>query len=101
MGTQESGSAVAMHVASRGRHSAYPSPIEWAHVAELWGWSERECDVVRLLAGGDSRKHVTNMLNIAQSTLQTHLRRALWKAHAKDLVSLVWKIVEVRDRLRR
>ena len=86
---------------SRSGHSAYPSATEWAHVAELWGWSDREGDIVRLLANGDSRKHVAGMLNIAQSTLQTHLRRALWKANAKDIVMLIWRIVEVRDRLRR
>ena len=70
-------------------------------MAKTWGWSERECDVVRLLVIGESRKQVADFLEIAQSTLQTHLRRAFWKAQAKDLIALIWQIVAMRDRLRR
>lgn len=82
-------------------HSGYLSQTEWVRVMDEYSWSERECAVVRLITTGQSRRDAARQLNITQSTLQTHLRRALWKAGAKDVVALVWQIVAVRDRLRR
>lgn len=82
-------------------HNAHLSQTEWARVMDEYGWSERECAVVRLITSGESRRDAARQLSITQSTLQTHLRRALWKAGAKDVVALVWQIVAVRDRLRR
>ncbi len=83
-----------------GRDPIQPSPSEWREVAGLWGWSQRESETARLLATGVSRKEAAEALNIGASTVQTHFRRALRKAGAKDVIALIWKIVSVRDRLR-
>ncbi len=66
----------------------------------MWAWSQRECEVARLLATGVSRKQAAEALNIGVSTVQTHLRRALRKAGVGDLIALIWKIVGERDQLR-
>ena len=66
---------------------------EWAQIGQIWRWSGRERDVVRMLATGMSRKRAAHKLGISPSTLQTHLRRALWKAKADDLISLIWMVV--------
>jgi DNA-binding NarL/FixJ family response regulator len=76
------------------------SAAEWDEVAKTWGWSDRECCVVRRLLGGEARKRAAEEMRITQSTLQTHLRRALWKSRTRDLIDLVWEIVAIRDRLR-
>jgi DNA-binding NarL/FixJ family response regulator len=77
------------------------SANEWEEVARTWGWSERESVVVQRLLGGETRRQAALDLSITQSTLQTHLRRALWKSGTKDLIDLLWEIVGIRDRLRR
>jgi len=79
---------------------ACPCDEEWTKIAEAFGWSRRECEVVRRILGGEARKRAAASLGITQSTVQTHLQRALWKAHTRDLIELMWKVVEVRDKLR-
>jgi DNA-binding NarL/FixJ family response regulator len=56
--------------------------------------------VVQRLLNGQTRRQAALDLAITQSTLQTHLRRALWKSGTKDLIDLVWEVIAIRDRLR-
>ncbi|MDH3590669.1 MAG: LuxR C-terminal-related transcriptional regulator [Planctomycetota bacterium] len=77
-----------------------PGMREWDQIAGRWSWSRRECEVVRLLVLGFTRKQSALKLQISLSTLQTHFRRAMWKGPARDLVGLIWEIVAVRDELR-
>jgi len=72
--------------------NGFPTAKEWDRVARHWSWSARETEAVRILATGQSRKEAAAQLSISISTLQTHLRRALWKAGAECLVDLVWRI---------
>lgn len=77
-----------------------PTLAEWARISAGWGLSARETDVVRLLASGQSRKEAARTLEISISTLQTHLRRALWKSRTDDLIGLIWAVVGQLERLR-
>jgi len=77
-----------------------PRPEEWEGIATSFGWSKRECEIVRRILGCEARKGVASSLGITHSTVQTHLQRAIWKAHANELMQLMWKVVGVRDQLR-
>lgn len=81
--------------------SLQPTPTEWSRIASTWRLSNREREVVQLLVGGMSRGDAARALRISVSTLQTHLRRCLWKATADNIVELIWKVVDLRDELRR
>ncbi|MGH7162160.1 MAG: response regulator transcription factor [Planctomycetota bacterium] len=95
MGSEES-----RELGRGGAPDARPTAGEWSRIARSLRWSDREESVVRLLADGRSRRDVAEALRISTSTVQTHLQRAMWKAGVGDVVGLLWKVVEVRDRIR-
>jgi DNA-binding NarL/FixJ family response regulator len=84
----------------RNSRGVFPTAGEWARLAQIWAWSERETQVIRLLVTGTARKEAAHHLGISVNTLHTHVRRALQKCGRHDLVSLVWHIVDRRDQLR-
>jgi DNA-binding NarL/FixJ family response regulator len=78
-----------------------PTLTEWSHIAKTWRLSNREREVAQLLVCGMSRGDAARTLRISVNTLQTHLRRCLWKATADNIIDLIWKVVRLRDELRR
>jgi DNA-binding NarL/FixJ family response regulator len=80
---------------------AFPTDEEWARIAADRRWSRREAQVVRAIVTGSRRADAATALGMSLSTLQTHLRRALWKCRCTDVVALIWLVTDARDRLRR
>jgi two-component system response regulator NreC len=51
--------------------------------------SPREADVVRLLAGGNSRKAIGRALDISPQTVDTHRRRLMQKLGCRSAAEVV------------
>jgi DNA-binding NarL/FixJ family response regulator len=56
--------------------------------------SKRECEVVRLLAEGNSSKEIATLLNIAVTTVETYRARIMMKLGVHSVVQLVRYAVE-------
>ena len=71
--------------------------------AEDLGLSERELDVLRLLAGGASNKEIASSLSIAEGTVKNHVTSVLGKLGVSDRTNAalapVKRIVDGRDPL--
>jgi PAS domain S-box-containing protein len=60
-----------------------------AQGGERAGLSERECEVVRLVALGSTGPEIANELRIAHDTVRTHVRNAMDKVDARSRAHLV------------
>lgn len=71
-----------------------PGPIQFTNpvVGKI---TEREMDVLRLLAQGFSTQEVAAQLNIAVNTVETHRRKLLEKFGARNVAELIWKASKV------
>lgn len=75
--------AVAGKVVGRARRALHP---QLGQVTEL---SERETEVLRLVAGGHSNKEISTRLNISVKTVETYKARAMEKLGYRSRVELV------------
>jgi DNA-binding NarL/FixJ family response regulator len=55
----------------------------------LDGVTERECEVLTLVAGGLSNQEIAAHLRLSLATVKTHIGRLLAKLHARDRAQLV------------
>jgi PAS domain S-box-containing protein len=53
--------------------------------------TERECEIVRLVALGASGREIAEELHISHETVRTHVRNAMTKLHARSRAHLVAK----------
>ena len=53
--------------------------------------TERECEIVRLVALGSTGREITDQLHISHETVRTHIRNAMAKLHARSRAHLVAK----------
>lgn len=58
--------------------------------------SERERDVIRLMAGGFSNREIGEMLGLTEGTVKNHVSRLLLKLEARDRTSAVLKAIASR-----
>lgn len=58
--------------------------------------SERERDVIRLMAGGFSNREIGAMLGLSEGTVKNHVSRLLLKLDARDRTSAVLKAIASR-----
>jgi len=59
---------------------------EAAADAELASLSARELEILHLIAGGDSNKHIARKLDIAETTVKIHVQHILRKLHITSRV---------------
>jgi DNA-binding NarL/FixJ family response regulator len=64
-----------------------PLPTRGAQVTELL--TDRECEVLRLVAAGLSNAEIANQLRISPATAKTHVAHLLTKLDSRDRVQLV------------
>jgi Response regulator containing a CheY-like receiver domain and an HTH DNA-binding domain len=57
--------------------------------------TQRECEVLRLLANGNSTQEISKQLNISINTIETHRRHLLEKFEAKNVAELIKKASKV------
>jgi DNA-binding NarL/FixJ family response regulator len=67
-----------------------PAPAGDSPVEAL---SERERDVIRLMAGGFSNREIGEMLGLTEGTVKNHVSRLLLKLDARDRTSAVLKAI--------
>jgi PAS domain S-box-containing protein len=53
--------------------------------------TERECEIVRLVALGSTGREIAEQLHISHETVRTHIRNAMMKLHARSRAHLVAK----------
>jgi DNA-binding NarL/FixJ family response regulator len=70
-----------------GTPGASPTPSRGAQVTELL--TDRECEVLRLVAAGLSNAEIAHQLLISPATAKTHVAHLLTKLDARDRVQLV------------
>ena len=70
-----------------GRGPGGPVPGRGAQVTELL--TDRECEVLQLVAAGLSNAEIANRLRISPATAKTHVAHLLTKLDARDRVQLV------------
>jgi len=58
--------------------------------------SDRERDVIRLMAGGFSNREIGQMLRLSEGTVKNHVSRLLLKLDARDRTSAVLKAIASR-----
>lgn len=68
-----------------------PGPVQGERAAEL---TERELEVVRLVAKGYSNKSVARELSISLSTVKTHLHHIFQKLEVQDRAQLIVKAIK-------
>ena len=88
-GTAVSGwpSASGRAAGAPGQPSAGPTPSRGVQVTALL--TDRECEVLRLVAAGLSNAEIANQLRISPATAKTHVAHLLTKLDARDRVQLV------------
>ena len=67
--------------------TALARPGRGAQVTELL--TDRECEVLQLVAAGLSNAEIANRLRISPATAKTHVAHLLTKLDARDRVQLV------------
>jgi DNA-binding NarL/FixJ family response regulator len=82
-------------------HPSFPHESEWRQIGARLSWSPKETRIVRDLILGLPRKQVASLHRITKSTLQTHLDRVLSKAASDGVIALLWKVMDLRDEMRR
>ena len=71
------------------RYLAEPQPTETVSPQELALLTERERELVGLVARGLSNDEIAGMLFLSPLTVKTHINRAMMKLHARDRAQLV------------
>jgi DNA-binding NarL/FixJ family response regulator len=72
------------------------SRFESVRDEELEPLTERERDVIRLMAGGFSNREIGEMLGLTEGTVKNHVSRLLLKLDARDRTSAVLKALATR-----
>lgn len=75
----------------------FPS-IRWPRIAHLYGFSERELYVLRLLCRGLDNAAIARECRIRIPTVRTHLRSIYRKLHARDRLHAVLRLVHSGDK---
>lgn len=57
--------------------------------------SRRECDILRLVAGGYSNKHIAQMLSLSEGTVKNHMTDILRKLDARDRTHAVLRAINL------
>ena len=57
--------------------------------------SSRERDILRLVAGGYSNKHIAQMLNLSEGTVKNHMTEILRKLEARDRTHAVLRAINL------
>jgi len=57
--------------------------------------TERETEILRLMAGGYSNKEIANSLNVAEGTVKNHVSNILSKLGVRDRTRAVLKAFEI------
>lgn len=78
-------SALRAQPATNGDAVDAPPPVAAAD-AELASLSAREREILDLIAGGDSNKHIARKLDIAETTVKIHVQHILRKLHITSRV---------------
>ncbi|WP_025682441.1 LuxR C-terminal-related transcriptional regulator [Paenibacillus maysiensis] len=61
-------------------------------MAEMYAWSERERQIVRLIVQGLSTRELASALHISAYTVQDHLKAIFLKTDVSSRRELVWKV---------
>jgi len=82
------------HQSPRPRRTRHPSPTSTAWAWRGWpswntGLTQREIQVLRLIAEGLSDEEIADLLIIAESTAKTHVKRILAKIGTRDRAQAV------------
>jgi PAS domain S-box-containing protein len=80
---------VALSVSRWGRHFRRSNDVE-GNPAEL---SDRELDVIRLIAMGASGPEIAEQLNISHNTVRSHAKNAMERVGARSRAQLVAKVL--------
>jgi DNA-binding NarL/FixJ family response regulator len=86
-GTAVSGWPSASRAAGAPGPTSGPTPTRGGQVTALL--TDRECEVLRLVAAGLSNAEIANQLRISPATAKTHVAHLLTKLDARDRVQLV------------
>ena len=86
-GTAVGQSPTAGAFGGRGQGATGATPSRGAQVTELL--TDRECEVLRLVAAGLSNAEIAHQLRISPATAKTHVAHLLTKLDARDRVQLV------------
>jgi len=62
-----------------------------AHAQETLGISERELEVLRLLAAGESNKEIAGRLDVSPNTVKTHVTKLFAKLEARRRTEAIQK----------
>jgi two-component system nitrate/nitrite response regulator NarL len=79
-------SALRAQPATNGDAADAPPVAAAAADAELASLSAREREILDLIAGGDSNKHIARKLDIAETTVKIHVQHILRKLHITSRV---------------
>lgn len=85
--------------AIRGRGAATEQRLQMRKA--LGNLTERETDVLNLLAQGKSNREIAAALSLSETTIKLHLNRVFAKAQARNRSDAVRRFYEVQERLRR
>lgn len=61
-----------------------PAPVENQEKIEALGLTERECDVLRLIAQGYANREIALKLCVSETTIKTHINHIFAKLGARD-----------------
>ena len=78
-------SALRSQPPAKGNGNGADAPVVTAD-AELASLSAREREILDLIAGGDSNKHIARKLDIAETTVKIHVQHILRKLHITSRV---------------
>jgi DNA-binding CsgD family transcriptional regulator len=78
-----------------------PGPLDRDAIVEVLGLTPRETEIAVLLAGGLNPKQIADGLSLKESTVRSHINRALAKAGVHSQSGLVARIRGFVDPLRR
>ena len=74
---------------------------QWKEVGIVLNLSRREMQVIRCLFAGITRDAIAVQLGIKSRTVRQYMERLHRKLHVSDRVSLVLRVIQVRDFLAR
>jgi DNA-binding NarL/FixJ family response regulator len=72
-----------------GRFARLPVPADEAHADSLRQLTEREREVLKLVALGSSNREIAEQLSLAEPTVKTHVSHLLLKLDLRDRAQLV------------